>query len=94
MPVLDHEVHDSVIQKEDAKYGCWNKERKREDLLVKNGWLFNHLFTEGKQLFTEIEDFGSLECRYDKSLLDNKCKGCNRQGSGEKYSEMIKESGK
>ena len=94
MPVLAHEVHHKVKEPSDAKYGCWNTKRSRAGYYVKDGLFLDTSQVVAIQKVKYIEDFGSLECRYDQSLVDNKCKGCSHQGFGESYANMIKELGK
>lgn len=89
MAVIDHEVHERTKQKQGAKWGCWNLERRREPLMVKDGF-----YPDGRQRFTEVPDFGSLECRNDISLSDPKCVGCRHAGSGEEYSLNVRTNGK
>lgn len=96
MPVLDHEVRERTKQDSDARYGCHDKPRKREPLLVRDGWAESKTpngFHLAAQLLETVLDFGSLECRYDKSLTDPKCAECEHRGSGERYSEQIRANG-
>jgi radical SAM protein with 4Fe4S-binding SPASM domain len=83
MPVLDHETHESVIEKEGAKYGCWNMHRPTVGDIVEStysGEKWSYVFSE--------------ECRYDMSLTDTKCDGCEWRGSGEMYDLEIRSKGK
>jgi len=93
MAVLNHETHASTIKPEGRRYGCHSKPRRREPLVVNNGFHFNrHLAGRGQESVLHrvtIPDFGSLECRYDKSLSDASCSGCPHRGSGEEYSKQI-----
>ena len=41
-----------------------------------------------------IEHAMSTECRYDKSLTDQRCQFCDHRGSGERYDQMIRSKGK
>jgi hypothetical protein len=95
MPVLQHEVHSSVIEASEAKYGCNNKPRSRKSLMVKDGLAFDIKDNEYIAYFRRkvISDFGSLECRYAHSLSDSKCLGCCHRGSGEAYNEFIRNNG-
>lgn len=94
MPVIQHEIHSSVQQSSDAKYGCWNKPRSRGPLIVQDGYLtWDDKFRYAIPKFKTIENFGSLECRYDHSLTDSKCKDCCHIGSGEDYAEFIRNNG-
>jgi hypothetical protein len=99
MPVLDHETHESVIEKEGAKYGCWNKPRPTEDssYLAQDGWETQYVGSgdfEGTAWFVEVRNVMSTECRYDMSLKDAKCDGCEWRGSGERYDEEIRSRGR
>lgn len=88
MPGLDHEVHEATRIYEGHRAGCWNKPRTREKLVVKSGFS-----ADGRQLFTEIEDFGSLECRYDQAITPEYCEGCKWVGQGREYVETIMKKG-
>ena len=94
MPVEDHPIHEKTRQGSDARYGCWGRERRREPLLVKNGHTSGHGDFEAVQRLTLIPDHGSVECRYDMSLSDQKCAGCQHRGSGERYAESVKAKAK
>jgi len=92
MPVLEHAVHDLTRQKPGARYGCNGKPRRRDMLLVKAGYspaADNLRRLERDQLWERIPDNGSKECRYDRSLGDPKCEGCQHRGSGEEYSRSV-----
>ena len=82
MPVIDHEVHEKVkINSSTFRYGCFNKRQYP-----------NYLFREfvGNRIEVKyIEHRMSRECRYDKSLTDYACEGCEHRGTGEKYAEMV-----
>ena len=97
-PVEEHAVHEKVRQKEGARYGCHNKPRRRDDYFVKTGHDATKTHFDGdvttRQRRSLIPDFGSLECRYDMSLTDDKCEGCEHRGSGEAYDKKILEVGK
>lgn len=93
MPVVDTPVNEKVKQKEGFRYGCWNSDRTpqpyymvQERTYYSNGWF-------------ELEDrwicnVMSRECRFDMSLKDSACEGCEHRGSGEKYAEDIRRNGK
>lgn len=91
MPGLDHEVHELVRRDESHRYGCHNRPRFRERLTVKNGFT-----ADGHQKFTLIDDFGSLECRYDgKGGLtadDPRCAGCEHYKQSD-YVQSILQNG-
>lgn len=93
MPVLDHEIHERTRQSDSARYGCHNKPRMRQDIPVKDG---HRPLGDGNsaQHWRFIKDFGSLECRYDMSLRDRKCEGCEHLGSGEEYDRSIRAKGR
>lgn len=95
MPVEKHETHDSTKRGAGHKYGCNGKPRRRNDLAVKDGWhkaaSLATLEIQGTQKFKEIPDFGSTECRYDNSLTDPHCEGCEHRGSGEAYAKTIRQ---
>lgn len=93
MPVIDHEIHERTIEKHGAVYGCHNFTHRKQYLTVKDG----HGFDEDigiRQLWKRIDYTMSNECRYDMSLTDIKCDGCRHRGSGEAYSDKVKEIGK
>jgi hypothetical protein len=87
VPGLDHEVHPGTQQSAAARYGCCGRPRTRKTLWVKDG------FQGGVQMFKEIEDFGSLECRYDLAGGDRLCEGCQHLESGAEYAEEIRRKG-
>lgn len=81
MPVEDHPIHERVRHGADSKYGCWNLPRPVYGQLVapRIGRPWPYTF--------------STECRYDKSLTDAWCDGCEHRGSGEIYAERVARSG-
>lgn len=92
MPVVDTPVHEKVREKEGAVYGCWNKPRRKqlgyyvpERCITLKGVTYEA---------TYVENTMSEECRFDMSLKDPKCDGCEWRGSGEKYDEMVRSKGK
>jgi hypothetical protein len=91
MPVLDHPVHASTIAP--PRYGCNGLPRTREPYDVPDGYT-----PDGRQQTSQIPDPLSPECRYDHSLTDTRCAGCQHRGSGEdyaeKYAEKIRKDGK
>lgn len=84
MPVLEHETHEKVIQKEGFRYGCHNKERPVKGSPVTSAYA---LPKEWPYVF-------STTCRFDMSFTDPGCEGCWWQGMGEKYAEEIRRNGK
>lgn len=86
MPVIPHPTHPDTVQNPEAKYLCNGKPRVRHLLRVKTGYDIH-----GNLGMQFIKDFGSLECRYDRSLQDVKCAGCQHAGSGEAYAAHVKE---
>jgi len=81
MPVVDTPVHEKVKQKEGFRYGCHNKERPVKGSPVVSGpGSWPYVF--------------STTCRFDMSLKDSACEGCEHRGSGEKYAEEIRRNGK
>lgn len=105
MPVEDHAVHDKVREKEGAVYGCWNKPRPTADsyYMAQDGWDMEYVgpddidgrdWFQGAAMFFEVKHAMSTECRFDMSLKDPKCEGCEWRGSGEKYDEMVRRNGK
>lgn len=79
MPVLDHEVHESVRESQDAKYGCHNRAPFQAGYFAPNGITTAY-----------VSHRMSTECRYDMSLADRKCDGCKHIGSGEAYDQMVR----
>jgi hypothetical protein len=66
MPVIDHPVHEHGVRDAEHRYGCWNRAPFKDIVEVKGeSWPFRM----------------SRECRYDRSLDDNACAGCQRAGS-------------
>ena len=84
MPVLDHPTHEKVREGEGAVYGCWNRQRPIKGAPVVSVYSMPR---EWPYVFSE-------ECRFDMSLKDPKCNGCEWRGSGEKYDEMVRRNGK
>ena len=82
MPVEDHAVHEKVREKEGAVYGCWNKPRPVRGQPVYSP--FSN--SEWPYVF-------STECRFDMSLKDPKCDGCEWRGSGERYDAQVRANG-
>lgn len=95
MPVIDHPIHPSTQHGPDARWGCWNRPRRRDPMLMKDG----HLAAspdglETVQRWRIVPDFGSLECRNDVSLTDPRCTDCEHRGSGEAYTKSMIEKSK
>ena len=94
MPVLEHETHEKVKQKEGFRYGCWNLPRPTDG----TSYLAPDRLPTGYGNWElgnrRVVNVMSRECRYDMSLTDPACEGCDWQGSGEKYAEEIRRNGK
>lgn len=90
MPVVDAPVHEKVIQKEGFRYGCHNRPRPkaRQEVISK---FINAI--HGWSSCVQPYRF-STDCRFDMSLTDPGCEGCEHRGSGEKYAEEIRRKGK
>lgn len=81
MPVIDHATHESTRIGSDYRYGCWNKPRP----------------VTGQSVYSLPKAYPyrfSEECRYDMSLTDNACSGCEWRGSGEAYDQSVRKEGK
>lgn len=85
MPVIEHEIHPSVRHGAEKRYGCWNLPRPVENSLVVGAEAY------GAQTWPFCM---STECRFDLSLSDPWCEGCDHQGSGETYAATIRMEGK
>ena len=100
MPVEDHAVHEKVKQKEGFRYGCWNLPRPtyKTSYMVADGWYHYSLPKVGNDVALQhiktIKHAMSTDCRFDMSLKDKGCEGCEHRGSGEKYAEEIRRNGK
>ena len=91
MPVENHAVHSKVREKEGTKYGCYNRKPYMESYYAPN----RKMGSSGYEpiFFFErvrIPHTMSRECRYDMSLQDVKCDGCQHRGSGEAYDKNIR----
>ena len=91
MPVLEHETHEKVIQKEGFRYGCHNRDRTPQSYMVqeRDYYGFGYYRMKGKHIHNVL----STECRFDMSLTDPACEACWWQGMGEKYAEEIRKRG-
>lgn len=81
MPVEDHPTHERTRIGSDFRYGCHNKPRPvacQKVVSKISPSLWSYVF--------------STECRYDMSLTDAACEGCQWRGSGERYDQMVRES--
>lgn len=94
MPVEEREVHKKVSIKANKPYGCHNSARDF------TGYHAPKRFagTTGNEPIwwigrIRIPHVMSRECRYDMSLKDARCEGCNHAGSGERYSAMVSAKG-
>lgn len=83
MPVIDHSVHEKVRIGSDYRYGCHNLPKPEYGQTVSSTFSGE----EWPYVF-------STECRFDMSLSDPACGGCQWQGSGENYDAMIRREGK
>ena len=92
MPVVDTPVHEKVKQKEGFRYGCWNLARYSQPYLVQERKYYSNGWFELEDRW--IDNVMSGECRFDMSLKDSACEGCEHRGSGEKYAEEIRRNGK
>lgn len=93
MPVEDMPVHEKVIEKEGARYGCFNRKPFADGYRAPN----RYQTSDGYQAVFKIEakfipHVMSRECRYDMSLTDHKCHECIHRGSGEAYAARVRES--
>ena len=91
MPVENHAVHSKVKEKKGTKYGCHNRKPYMESYYAPN----RKMGSSGYEpiFFFErvrIPHTMSRECRYDMSLQDVKCDGCQHRGSGEAYDKKIR----
>ena len=69
MPVLDHPVHESVIQKDGVKYGCYNRTGLRRYVMGS--------YAYGPQRWGHTM---SMKCRnYYLWESDPKCEGCTAE---------------
>lgn len=91
MPVIDHAVHEKVRSTGAEPYGCANHTRVGEYPAP------NRFYNIWGTVFVEevimIKNNMSQECRYDKSLEDQRCDECVHLGSGESYAEMVRSQG-
>lgn len=99
-PVEDHPVHHSTKVGSGFRYGCHGKPRQRKTYQVKNGFVLIHVGGgryESVQMWKTIDDFGSIECRYDGGHYakqdDPACEGCQHYKTSE-YVKRIMENGK
>ena len=86
MAVEDHPVHPKVMLKPGTPYGCHDRE------MHEGYWTWQRKYVEGgRYMMVEvfIKHTMSTECRYDKSLIDDRCKTCKHKGSGERYAEQV-----
>jgi len=71
-------------------YGCKNRE-------MRDGYFApaRRYFPDGSFEMTSkyIHHSMSKECRYDRSLTDVRCAGCEHRGSGEAYNAMVRTKG-
>lgn len=92
MPVLDHEVHESVRHTDDKRYGCHNRGEFKEEYRSPRRYQTSDGYKAVFMYDAEPVEFRmSRECRYDRSLQDPWCAECNHRGSGEAYDARIRE---
>ena len=96
MPVLDHEVHPSVIKGPEHRYGCHN----RPDKFARYYWApERRFFPDGsfEIISVRVPHTLSNECRYDGkgglSADDPGCEGCRHYKVSD-YVKTISERGK
>lgn len=82
MPVIDHEVHHKTEIVTGHRYGCHNKPRPVAGSAVAHAKAYG-----GSHPYRM-----SVECRFDMSLSDPHCTDCKWRGSGESYSNSIREA--
>lgn len=94
MPVEDHAVSEIVRIKDSKPYGCNNKPRDFSGYHAPNrfaGTTGNEpIWWIGRMRIPHVM---SRECRYDMSLKDARCGGCNHAGGGERYAAMVTAAG-
>ncbi len=81
MPVLDHEVHESVKHDDSKRYGCHNRKP----------FAYSYVASDWGNKKQIVNFVMSRECRFDMSLKDPWCEGCKHRGSGEAYDQKIRE---
>lgn len=90
MAVLDHPPHEITKRASANPYGC-------KDRVMQKGYFAPDRITlpNGEFLVTKkfIAHTMSTDCRYDKSLTDQRCAECRHKGSGEKYDQMVRSKG-
>ena len=88
MPGLEHAVS-AMTKRSDEPYGCHNRLRGQPWMMVQDGWN-----AAGQRHMVMMLDRMSVECRYDMSLSDKRCAGCQWAGSGEEYDQKIRSAGR
>ena len=83
MPVLDHEVHESVKHDDSKRYGCHNRKP----------FAYSYVASDWGNKKQIVNFVMSRECRFDMSLRDPWCEGGEHRGSGEAYAERIRKHG-
>ena len=79
MPVEEHEVHEKVRQKDDAKYGCHNRQPYAQGYWAKDGFRMEEHEGQmyGVQQWVWVDHTMSSECRsFYLWRSDAMCKGC------------------
>lgn len=98
-PVETHEVHEKVRIDSDFRYGCNNRKPFKKTYFSPNRFL--PVLRDPKEFFKQMFQFHakqvehrmSTECRYDMSLKDQACEGCQHRGNGESYDAMVRSKG-
>ena len=82
MPVESHAVHELTRIDASHRYGCHNHGPRDpwvrgSDAYGSQAWPFRN----------------SQECRFDLSLSDPSCTDCIHRGSGESYTDLVRQVG-
>ena len=86
MLVLDHPTHQATSHKSDKPYGCTDK------AFASGYYLYQRRYYQNGEYVmqpTFIEHKLSTQCRYDGSMADKRCAGCNHRGNGEDYVKQV-----
>ena len=93
MPVIEHAVHEKVRIGEGWVYGCHNRPSKFKP----HYWApERRVFPDGsfEVMSVRVPHSLSHNCRFDLSLADPACKGCDHRGEGLAYTERVQALGK
>ena len=91
MAVLDHPVHEKVRIGNDHRYGCWNRVGHNDGYYAPTRRYFPDGSFDMVTIF--IPHHMSRDCRFDMSLQDPSCQGCQHRGLGELYDSNIRRHG-